>query len=58
MWLGFVMNASWAAVYLAGAYLLVGYGSFGIALARGIAYVVHTLWTFGFMFRYTRLNKS
>ena len=58
MWLGFTMNASWAALYLIGTVTLIDLGSLGLALARGFAYVIHTFWTFGFVYFFTREKKS
>lgn len=48
MWMGFAMNAAWALTFLVGTLLLVDFGSLGLASARGIAYVIHATWTFGF----------
>ena len=48
MWVGFAMNAGWAAVFVVSTLLLIGYGSLGLASARAIAYMAHATWTFGF----------
>jgi O-antigen/teichoic acid export membrane protein len=50
MWMGAAMNLGWAFVFLFSTYLLVssGYGAFGLALGRGIAYLVHAAWTLGY----------
>ena len=50
MWLGVLMNAGWAILYIGISYYLIGFGAAGIMIAMGIAYVVHALWTFGFAF--------
>jgi O-antigen/teichoic acid export membrane protein len=48
MWLGVLMNAGWALVFLGSAAALIQHGALGVASARVIAYLVHGLWTFGF----------
>lgn len=45
MWLGFLMNAMWAFIYLVGAYFLVGRGAVGALTALAIAYIFHSVWT-------------
>jgi O-antigen/teichoic acid export membrane protein len=45
LWLGFMMNAGWALVLLAGTFFLVKWGALGVASARLLAYVVHSTWT-------------
>lgn len=52
MWIGAIMNAGWAAIYLLGAYLLADRGAVGALYALLIGYVFHAAWTFGFTFRY------
>jgi O-antigen/teichoic acid export membrane protein len=44
MWLGALMNAGWASVYVSVAYLLVNKGAVGVTLALGIGYIIHTIW--------------
>ncbi len=44
MWLGALMNAGWAFVYVGLAYLLVNKGALGILSALAIGYVAHTIW--------------
>lgn len=46
MWLGALMNAGWAFVYIGLAYFLVNKGATGIMLALGVAYIIHATWTF------------
>jgi O-antigen/teichoic acid export membrane protein len=58
MWLGLTMNAGWAAVYISSTYLLVHWGSFGLASSRLIAYGVHTLWTLGFAYLIIRKHSE
>lgn len=48
MWLGCLMNLGWAVAYIGCAALLVPFGSIGLASARLIAYVMHTVWTIWF----------
>jgi O-antigen/teichoic acid export membrane protein len=48
MWLGFGMNAGWAAIYVLATLLLVRWGSMGLASSRLIAYAAHATWTLAF----------
>jgi O-antigen/teichoic acid export membrane protein len=48
MWLGLVMNAGWAAIYIISTLLLVRWGSLGLASSRLIAYTFHAIWTLVF----------
>jgi O-antigen/teichoic acid export membrane protein len=54
LWLGFAMNAGWAAVFLATNVLLVRFGALGVATARLVAYAVHAGWTFWFAAAFLR----
>jgi len=45
MWLGFVTNVGWAAVFVVTTVFLVHWGSLGLASSRLIAYAVHAIWT-------------
>ncbi len=61
MWLGAVMNAGWALIFLGSAAALIQHGALGVASARVIAYAIHCIWTFGFAFhtlRKTNLARS
>jgi O-antigen/teichoic acid export membrane protein len=58
LWLGFLMNAGWAAVFLGATLLLVDRGAFGVATARLIAYVVHAAWTFAFAATFLRRRAT
>ncbi len=51
MWLGALMNAGWALVYVGSAYFLLDQGATGIMVALGIGYIVHATWTFWFALR-------
>lgn len=46
MWIGFAMNLTWSAVFLGSTWLLIDYGSFGLASARLLAYVAQAIWSF------------
>ena len=54
MWLGALMNAGWALVYVSLAYLLLNEGATGVMVALGIGYIVHATWTFWFAFHYEK----
>lgn len=54
LWLGFAMNAGWAAVFLGATALLVPWGAAGVATARLVAYAVHAVWTFAFAAAFLR----
>jgi O-antigen/teichoic acid export membrane protein len=56
MWIGFVMNAGWGLAFLIGSALLIDHGSFGLALARALAYSLHTLWVLGFAVWFFKKN--
>jgi len=48
MWIGLLMNAGWATVYILSTLLLVHRGSLGLASSRLIAYAIHATWTLVF----------
>ena len=56
MWTGFASNVGWAALYLGVTFLLLKWGSLGLASARLLAYVVHVIWSF--MFSYMVVLKT
>lgn len=58
MWLGALMNAGWAFVYVSLAYVLVNKGAVGIMVALGMGYVVHATWTFWFALNQLRSAKA
>lgn len=58
MWIGFAMNIGWALVFILGTLLLIGKGSVGLATAKGIAYIFHTLWVFSFVYYLFSVNKK
>lgn len=51
MWLGFVMNLGWAASYITLTKIWIGHGAIGLTSARGVAYMIHAVWTFVFAYR-------
>ena len=59
MWLGCVMNAGWALVFITSTLVFVGAGagSFGLASARLLSYVFHAVWTFWFAYIVIRKNR-
>lgn len=50
MWLGALMNAGWALVYICTAYVFIDKGAIWVVSALALGYVAHTLWVgyFGF----------
>ncbi|OGV60047.1 MAG: hypothetical protein A2283_19755 [Lentisphaerae bacterium RIFOXYA12_FULL_48_11] len=48
MWVGMIMNLGWGLAFLGFTFLLVRHGSFGLASARLLAYLLHAIWTFAF----------
>lgn len=50
MWVAFLMNLGWALVFVGLNYLWRDAGAWGMASARGVAYLVHTLWTVAYAF--------
>lgn len=48
MWLGALMNAGWAFVYVGLAYFLVDKGARGVIIALAIGYVAHSIWVLRF----------
>ena len=54
MWLGALMNAGWALVYVGLAYFLLDEGAAGVMVASGIGYMVHATWTFWFALRHAK----
>lgn len=57
MWLGLLMNAGWALIYIIATVLLVRWGSLGLASARLIAYAVHATWASAFAYRLIARNS-
>ena len=49
MWIGFWMNTGWGAAMLAASWWLVRWGAEGLAAARLAAYLLHGVWTFGYI---------
>jgi len=59
MWIGFSFNLMWATVFLTLSYHFIhnGYGVTGLALANLIAYLAHSIWQTGYVFKVV-LNKK
>ncbi len=55
MWLGVLMNAGWASIYLGVAYFQAYNGAAGIMISLAIAYIAHAIWTA--IFSLNELNK-
>ena len=58
MWMGLLMNAGWAAVFIVSTLLLVHRGSLGLASSRLIAYAIHATWTLAFAARIMRAART
>jgi O-antigen/teichoic acid export membrane protein len=58
MWIGFAMNMGWAVAFVLATILLIKLGSLGLATARAVAYMFHTLWVFGFVVWLIRKRAS
>jgi len=50
MWIGFAMNFGWAFAFVILTYVLVKMGSIGLASAQLGAYLLHSIWVFGFAY--------
>ncbi len=50
MWVAFLMNLGCMLTLLGLTFLLIDWGAMGLASARLLAYVVHSIWVFGFVF--------
>lgn len=49
MWTSFLMNLGWAFIFIIITIFIVDKGSLGLSIARGSAYMVHTIWFFIFL---------
>jgi O-antigen/teichoic acid export membrane protein len=49
MWVGFWMNTGWGLCMLVASWLMVKWGAEGLAGARLIAYLAHSIWVFTFV---------
>lgn len=54
LWYGVVMNLAWGIGFIALAYALVKHGAVGLASARLGAYMLHAMWSLGFVIRTIR----
>lgn len=50
MWMGFLMNGGWAVLFIVSTALFVRFGAQGLASARAVSYLVHSVWVFGFAY--------
>ena len=59
MWIGFSFNLMWATVFLIFSYYFIynGYGVTGLAFANIIAYLAHSVWQTGYVFRVVLANN-
>ena len=57
LWLAFLMNSGWAALFLGSTTFLVKWGALGVASARLFAYVIHVGWTVWFALSFVRGGK-
>ncbi len=58
MWIGMAMNAGWALIFISGTYMFVHRGSFGLSLARLVAYIAHAAWTIAFAWLIIARSRS
>lgn len=58
VWAGFWMNVGWGIAFVVGSLFLVHWGAAGVAGARLLAYLVHTLWVGGFVFAVLRRPRG
>lgn len=58
MWIGFFMNLGWAIVFILGSLLLVHKGSFGLATARALAYIFHSIWVISFAYYLLTVDRA
>jgi len=56
IWTGFIMNIGWGLTFIGITWAFLDLGALGLAMARGGAYFIHAVWTFGFAYYY--LNKQ
>ncbi len=56
MWMGFVMNLGWGVAFIGFTWILLELGSLGLSMARGLAYILHASWTFGFAYYYLSMS--
>jgi len=58
MWFGFIMNSGWAVILILSTYFLAYMGAKGLALSYLISYVIHGIWTFGYVYYYFKKIPS
>ncbi len=55
MWVGFVMNVGWAAVFLVSARLAINLGALGVVMALVFAHVCNVIWVYWWVRRQLRM---
>lgn len=58
MWLGFAMNLGWAIAAILFTIFFVELGALGLAIAQLLSYMLHSLWTFGYIYYQIRNPKK
>jgi O-antigen/teichoic acid export membrane protein len=58
MWLALAMNTGWAITMLIATRYLVARGAVGLASARLIAYLIHSIWTLGFAYQFVKAPRN
>jgi len=58
MWTEICMNLGWALAFVVGTWLALSHGAMGLVSARLGAYILHTLWTAGFVVWLLRERKA
>lgn len=57
-WQGFIMNASWACIFISSAYIMKEDGALGVARGLLIAYTTHLIWTIAFSLKQLSSKSS
>ncbi len=52
IWTGLLMNLGWGVVFIVLTVVFIGRGAMGLATARLVAYLVHSLWTLYFAYHF------
>ncbi|MCP4182027.1 MAG: oligosaccharide flippase family protein [Hyphomicrobiales bacterium] len=58
MWTGLMMNIGWALIFIVSTLLLIDNGALGLAYARLIGYLFHTVWVFAFIILFLRRRRK
>jgi len=57
MWLGFFMNMGWAIVFVITTFILIEYGSIGLAIGKGVGYLFHAIWVSTFVYYFFKCHR-